>query len=342
MEIEQEIFKKSTIIYDKLIPYGFEKKDDSYFISKKIIDDSFEIRVEISSGIVKGKIYDLSFNEEYTNYRTENQTGKFVGKIREEFIRFLKDIRESCTDTNYFLSTQANRIAGEIIKKYHDIPQFPWEKFPEYGVFKNPANDKWYGLIMNINKSKIGEGDEEVDVINVKLEESKIKELLGKSGFYKAYHMNKENWITILLDDTVKDEEILGYLEESHQFTEQSNEWLIPANPKYYDVIHCFADADTMIWKQSNHMNVGDFVYLYVAAPYSCVLYKCQVLEVDIPYEYADNNLSMSKVMKIKLLKKFNQNQYTFDKLKEYGVKAIRGPRTIPKKLSEEMNRGDC
>lgn len=339
MNIEKEIFKKSVINFDKLLPYGFEKSADRYIISKNILKDSFRIDVEISpSGLVKGKIYDLSFGEEYTNYRIETQTGKFVNQIRSEFEDFLTDIREHCTKANYFLTNQANRLAGLIMKQYGDAPEFLWDKSPGSGVFRNPRNGKWYGLIMNINKSKIDTGDEDVEVLNVKLAEDEVQHLLNQKGFYKAYHMNKKNWISVLLDDTLRDEEIISYLEESHKFTVQADEWLIPANPKYYDIINCFNDTDTTMWKQSSNINVGDIIYMYVAAPYSAILYKCEAVEVNIPYGYKDKNISMSKVMKIKLLERFDKDKYTFDKLREYGIKAVRGPRTMPKELSKEIN----
>lgn len=221
MNIENEIFKKSIIIYDKLIPYGFKKNDGKYTISKSILNNSFRVCVEISDtvDIVKGNIYDLSFGEEYVNYRMENQTGEFVNKVREEFKKILIDIRNNCTITNYFNTNQANRITNLIIKKYNDIPQFVWDKFPGYGIFRNP-NSKWYGLIMNINKNKIDNGNEEVEILNIKLDEREIKYLLSRKGFYKAYHMNKDNWITIILDDMIEDEEIMNYIEKSRKLTE--------------------------------------------------------------------------------------------------------------------------
>jgi len=340
MDIENEIFQKSVIVYEQLIPYGFKKIDEKYVISKEILDHSFRIDVEISNlGVVKGRVVDLSFNEEYTNYRIKKQTGEFVHKIRQEFERVLIDIRDNCTTTNYFVTDQANRLTRFIIQRYHDIPEFSWERFPGYGIFRNSHNDKWYGLIMNINKSKIDKGNEEVEVLNVKLDKDEIKLLLDRKGFYKAYHMNKEHWITILLDETIKDEEIMGYIEESHTFTKQVDEWIIPANPKYYDMVNCFNDTETILWKQSNNIKIGDFVYLYVAQPYSSILYKCEVLEVNIPYNYQDKNISMSKVMKIKLLTRYDKDQFTFEKLKKYGIKAIRGPRSMPKELSIEINK---
>ena len=171
MNIENDILKKSVIVYEKLINYGFKEKDKKYVISKNILDDSFRIDVEIDNkNNVKGKIYDLFADEEYTNYRIEEQTGEFVNKIRREFEKFLIDIRENCTNSNYFITKQANRITNLIIEKYKDIPEFAWEKNPGNGIFKNSNNNKWYGLIMNINKNKIDDEEGEIEVLNIKLD----------------------------------------------------------------------------------------------------------------------------------------------------------------------------
>lgn len=47
----------------------------------------------------------------------------------------------------------------------------------------------------------------------------------------------------------------------------------------------------------------------------------------------------MKKVMKIKLLKKYKADEFTFKKLNEYGIKAIRGQRSVTDKLSKELNK---
>lgn len=217
MCIEEKIFKKTVILYDQLIPYGFKKENEKYTISKNILNDSFCIQVKIINGTIKGKIYDLAFQEEYTNYRMENQMGAFVGKVREEFENFLIDIRENCTNIKSFNTEQANRISNLIWKIYKDEPKFLWEKFPGYGVFINPNNKKWYAVIANINKNKISDEDKEVEILNIKLDEKEVEQLLKQKSFYKAYHMNKKTWITIILDDSLKDEEIMNYIDKSYQ-----------------------------------------------------------------------------------------------------------------------------
>lgn len=333
--IEDTIFKKCNLNINKLVDYGFIKDGNKYLYSKNILDDTFKVIITIEDNKLSGKVIELDFNEEYNNFRLES-TGEFNTKIKEEYISILNEIKNNCYTEKYFNSNQANRITKLIFDKYQDNPVFPWHD--DNGVFKNPRNDKWYGLIMNINKNKLDDDDKEVNIINVKLDEKEILKLLEHNGYYKAYHMNKKNWITIILDDTLQDEEIMNLIIKSHEYTETSNTWIVPANYKYYDIINCFNDTDTILWKQSNNIMVNDIVFLYVGTPVSAILYKCQVLRINIPYEYKDSNLSMKKVMEIKLLKRYDKDEFTFNKLNEYGVKAIRGPRSLPKELISDLD----
>ena len=59
----------------------------------------------------------------------------------------------------------------------------------------------------------------------------------------------------------------------------------------------------------------------------------------DIPDNFKIKNHSISYDMKLKLLKKYDKEEWSVEKLKEYGVKAIRSPRRLPKILSEELIR---
>ena len=110
-------------------------------------------------------------------------------------------------------------------------------------------------------------------------------------------------------------------------------------NPKFYDVEAAFAANDIITWKQGAGIMRGDTVFMYVAAPVSAILYKCRVLETDIPYDYEDKNLTIKALMKIKLLRRYDRDAFTFSRLgEEYGIYAIRGPRGVPFSLSEALN----
>ena len=58
--------------------------------------------------------------------------------------------------------------------------------------------------------------------------------------------MNKKYWISIVLDDSVKDDLIMELLDESYSYTIDTNEWVVPANPKFFDVIKYMERRDSV------------------------------------------------------------------------------------------------
>ncbi len=333
MDIENDVFKRFSVNYKKLEDYGFRKSNNVFVLEKNFLNNDFKAIITISSkGIVNGKVIENELDEEYTLLRTEI-VGEFVGKVREAYRDVLIDIRKHCFEPNYFIYDQTNRINSYIKEKYHNDPEFLWDNFPGCGVYRNKLNNKWYGIIMNVDYSKLDNKTGEVEIINVKLDEKEIQDLLRQNGFYKAYHMNKVGWITIILNDTLSDDIICSLIDKSYNNINEAENWLVPANPKYYDVIKAFKENNEIIWKQSSDIHVGDLVYLYVGEPYSKVMYKCMATEINIPYDYKDSNLTINKVMKIKLLEELDDRDYTFTYLNKIGIKAIRGPRKIGKEI---------
>lgn len=219
MNIEEEIFKRSQIDIDKLASYGFIKKENIFEYAEDIMENTFRVIVTVDrKKQITGKIIDLSTEEEYNNYRLTTKGGEFSCQIRAEFEKVLSNIEKKCTIRKPFITDQANKITALIKEKYGDNPEFTWEKYPGFGTFKN-ALGKWYALIINIPKNKLSpkESDEEVEIINIKIVPEKIDEMLKLPGFYPAYHMNKKNWISIILDGTINDKEILDYIETSYK-----------------------------------------------------------------------------------------------------------------------------
>lgn len=52
---------------------------------------------------------------------------------------------------------------------------------------------------------------------------------------------------------------------EGRQVSSQLDDvWVIPCNPKYYDIVAAFDNLDVIEWKQSTNTSVGDTVYIYV------------------------------------------------------------------------------
>lgn len=242
------------------------------------------------------------------------------------------------------------KVFAYIKKKYKTSPEYPWAKYDDNAVFRHSDNKKWFALVMGVEKDKLGlSGTEYVDVINLKIDDMMFRDILVQTeGILPAYHMNKEHWITVLLDGTVEENKVYDLIDVSYMATASKKkqgkirppkEWIIPANPKFYDIEHAFDKAEIIDWKQSSSVKVGDTVFMYVAAPVSAILYKCKVVEVDIPYDYQDKNLTITTLMKIKLMHRYDRKQFTFDRLKEdYGIYAVRGPRGVPNSLSHDLN----
>ena len=241
-------------------------------------------------------------------------------------------------------------IFSYIKKKYKVDPEYPWRRYDSYAVFRHSDNSKWFALIMDVDGDKLGiPTTDRVDCINLKVDDLFFRDvLIRQAGILPAYHMNKQQWITVLLDGTVREEQIHDLIDASFMATASAQkrqkirppkEWVIPSNPHYYDIIHAFDDADEIEWKQGAGIKKGDTVFLYVGAPISAIMYKCKVTETDIPYHYQDKNLTIRALMKIKLQKRYPTDQFTFEVLKqEFGIFAIRGPRGITNSLSTALN----
>ena len=238
----------------------------------------------------------------------------------------------------------------DYIKKKHKVSaEYPWKRYPNYAVFRHSDNNKWFALIMEVAGEKLGMGTTDyIPVVNLKVDDLFLRDMLiQQNGFIPAYHMNKQQWITVFLDGSVKEEQIFDLVDASFMATASAKkkqkirlpkEWIIPANPKYYDIVHAFDDTDEISWKQGAGIKTGDTVFMYVGSPVSAILYKCKVTETDIPYKYQDEKLTIKALMKIKLLKRYKPDRFTFDVLKEeYGIYAVRGPRGITNSLSEAL-----
>lgn len=223
MSIEQEIFTSYRIEKNKLLEYGFENLSNIFIYSKDFLNGEFKAQIVVDEdGIINGKVIENAFNEEFTQLRIESFHGEFTSKVREAYKEILFDIRDKCFKKVLFVSNQANRIAKLIKEKYNESPDFPFtdSKYKHFGIFRYKENKKWYGLVMNVNKRVFGKEykDECVDVINVRINENNRDTIINNKNIFPSYHMNKQKWISILLDESLSDLEVMDYIEYSRNF----------------------------------------------------------------------------------------------------------------------------
>ncbi len=241
----------------------------------------------------------------------------------------------------------AREILFSYVKeKYGTSPEYPFSNDFDSAVLRHEGEKgKWYALFMSVNGKKISPSlpDRTVQILNLKGDPLMIGALRQNPGYYSAYHMNKEHWFTVLLDGTVDEEEIFGLIDISFEMTEKGakhkrggkTDWLIPSNPKLYDIVKGFEESEIHDWSQSSNVKAGDTVYMYVGVPYRAIMFKCEVLKTDFE-RYWDERPG-KKAMKLKLVKSYGKDFLNKDVLLAYGIKNVRGPRYMPRDLIEKI-----
>ena len=107
-----------------------------------------------------------------------------------------------------------------IFDEYSVEPDFPFPRDDVSCVFRHTDNRKWFGIAMVVPYRTIGiRKAGKVDILNVKCDPVLMGSFRGKPGFCPAYHMNKDKWITILLDGSAEQEDLKALLAMSYGMT---------------------------------------------------------------------------------------------------------------------------
>ena len=111
-------------------------------------------------------------------------------------------------------------LESYILNHYSTEADYPWADTPHAAVFRHVANRKWFALLMEVPRDKLGlAGTEKLDIVNFKCDPILISSLRGETGIFPAYHMNKASWITVALDCSVPAETIELLLDVSYELT---------------------------------------------------------------------------------------------------------------------------
>ena len=107
-----------------------------------------------------------------------------------------------------------------ILETYHAVSDRPWPRYPNHEVFRHPGNRKWFALMMEVPRGRLGlPCAEPLDIVNFKCDPILIASLRGENGIFPAYHMNKASWITVALDGSVPAKTIELLLDVSYELT---------------------------------------------------------------------------------------------------------------------------
>ena len=213
-----EIFKSYQFNQEKAYAYGFVESSGVWIYSCQILQGDFVMTVSITADNVSFQVFDQEMGDLYPQVHMESMTGSFVASVREACLEILYQIRKACFDVQDFICPQTKRIMAQVQEKYGNQLEYLWEKSPDTAVLRHEGNQKWYAVLMRIPWDRLDKGREGlVEAVNLKHDQ--VADLLSQKGIYPAFHMNKRYWISLALDDSLSDNEVLDLLEISWNLT---------------------------------------------------------------------------------------------------------------------------
>ena len=213
-----EIFKSYQFNKEKAHAYGFVENVEVWTYSCQILQGEFFMTISITLDNVSFQVFDRETGDLYPQVHMESMRGSFVASVREACLEILYQIRKACFDVQDFICPQTKRIMSQVQEKYGNQLEYLWEKSPDTAVLRHEGNQKWYAVLMRIPWEKLEKGREGlVEAVNLKHDQ--VADLLSKKGIYPAFHMNKRYWLSLALDDSLQDEEVLELIERSWNLT---------------------------------------------------------------------------------------------------------------------------
>ena len=119
---------------------------------------------------------------------------------------------------------QTKHVIDYVANEYGVEPEFLWpERTPECCIFRNGRNRKWFGIIMVIPGNKLGlNTNEKLDIIDLKFENGEALDFANDTpNIFPGWHMNKSNWITLILDGRMPDKAVFSLINNSFILTDK-------------------------------------------------------------------------------------------------------------------------
>ncbi len=222
-EIFERVFQNSSVIKEKLLPYGFQKEGKSFVFRNLICDGQMEVVFTVNEGSMpEANVYDVSIGDVYTMHLCRDAEGSFVGEVRASYEQTLTDIAKNCFQRENFSSDAVRTLTEYVKARYSDELEFPWGEDDGNAVIRRGDNRKWYVVILTVTKDKFGfSSKERVEVIDLRALPEEIDALVDGVKYFRGYHMNKKHWLTMILDGSVPVEEILHRVDESYRLADK-------------------------------------------------------------------------------------------------------------------------
>jgi predicted DNA-binding protein (MmcQ/YjbR family) len=307
----------------KALAYGFVKSDQT-FVYEKDLGSGLLIRMKADGSQLRADCIDAESKERFVPLYVPGTKGTYVDQVRKAFLSALLLIRNACCIQGGYQLAQTGRIIALVQDHLKISIDHLFAKNPSIGVFHH-EDGRWFAFISPVIRSKVfpGGGDTQTEILVFRTDEK--ENLLKEKGFGRAWHMNQQRWVSLELNDAISDARILSLLENASDLSggPACHAWLLPANPKQFDVIGALENCDEITWHKDGNVLLHDRVYLYYAKPYGCILYQFDVIAVD------------AKQMVLHVVQRYRRGQIDLTFLKSIGLRAPRSLRHLPMDLEK-------
>jgi len=203
--------EKYRLSDDILINFGFHFEENTLVFKKNILNDTFRMEIKLISTDFEIEVYDLDFNEVYSLFSVDSASGEIVTAIREE----VKDVLEKILCLESVIYEDVLRYVKE---RYNSTTVKPFKTNPDIKALVTPKG-KWYALFLDVEYNKLKKDslvNSKVKVINLKHISSKISTITDDRNIFPSYHMNKNHWISVVLDNNIDIEYVKELIELSY------------------------------------------------------------------------------------------------------------------------------
>jgi len=127
----------------------------------------------------------------------------------------LKNTNHPCKYGAYMTREQ---LEAYIQENYNSDPEHPWAPESDHTVFRHTNNRKWFAVVMEISKSKLGiKEDGMICIVNLKCDPMMLGSFLCEEGIFPAWHMSKNHWLSAAAEND--DERLKFLINESFNLT---------------------------------------------------------------------------------------------------------------------------
>jgi len=203
--------EKYRLSDDILINFGFHFEENTLVFKKNILNDTFRMEIKLISTDFEIEVYDLDFNEVYSLFSVDSASGEIVTAIREE----VKDVLEKilCLESVIY-----EDVLHYVKERYNSTTVKPFKTNPDIKALVT-AKNKWYALFLDVEYNKLQKDslvDSKVKIVNLKHLSSEISTVIDNRNIFPSYHMNKNHWISVVLDNNIDIEYVKELIELSY------------------------------------------------------------------------------------------------------------------------------